>query len=639
MTIFFCFVNNEQNIDERHIALLNSAFFMVQPPQTPKARDSKVLSPLEAYTKDLVLSRLGTKEVTTSFVSKQFLRFPWSDVDLDCGALITKYLLKACRKGRYKSVQAVVSIISNLRKTKPEILARVTDSILEELQYAMENPTFRDQQRSIVYAKLLGEMHAQALVSSTIIIDQLYDFVNFNHEIPQVLREISINGQNLNNSKLLNGPMGVSGAINEDEEMEEDDFEEEEQVVPQAPVSVSKHSKYDPRVPSIVDPENSVFRVKLICTLLDSSIPCLITSGSFSKVEKFMSAFQRYLFIKTNLPADVEFSVLDSLDIVDSKMKTVKTDSKKKKSLLRFKTWLESHNFVIASEEADALTEERLRQRLLLQAGIKGLGPETSGDLDESVDDEYSFQSHDNESLGQNSIESFGDESEDSENHVSEEDASDQEEGDVVDSDEENDDDTLNDAEETEEENMRKLEDEAFERELRKLTMDALEKGKTTARTMTTAKVSESMPSGSQFVHKITSDTKEVHGSDSIFALGGEAGMAFKLIKRGNKGKVESKDLIVPSDTNLAKIASKHDDEAAKERDILKARVLQYEAESANQAFQGDVYMDQERLPQVRNRQGLTMEDIDRNFGSSNRIRQKDQGGGRGSRTRTLWRS
>ena len=611
---------------------------MVQPPQTPKVRDSKVLSPLEAYIKDLLLFRLGTKEVTTSFVSKQLLRFPWSDVDLDCGALITKYLLKACRKGRYKSIQSVVSIIANLRKTKPEILARVTDSILEELQYAMENPNFRDQQRSIVYAKLLGEMHAQALVSSTTIIDQLYDFVNFNHDIPQVLREISINEQNLNNSKLLNGPMGVSGAINEDEEMEEDDFEDEEQVSPQAPVSVSKHSKYDPRVPSIVDPENSFFRVKLICTLLDSSIPCLITSGSFSKVEKFMAAFQRYLFIKSNLPADVEFSVLDSFDIVDSKMKTVKTDGKKKKSLLRFKTWLESHNFVVASEEADAMTEERLKQRLLLQAGIKGLGPETSGDIDESVDDEYSFQSHDNESLGQNSIGSFGDESEDSEDPVSEEDASDQEEGDVVDSDEE-DDDTLNEAEETEEEYTRKLEDEAFERELRKLTMDALEKGKTAARTMTTAKVSESMPSGSQFLHKKTSDTKEVYGSDSIFALGGEAGMAFKLIKRGNKGKVESKEIIVPSDTNLAKIATKQDDEAAKERDILKARVLQYEAESANHAFQGDVYMDQERLPQVRNRQGLTMEDIDRNFGSSNTFRRRDQGGGRGSRTRTLWRS
>ncbi len=611
---------------------------MVQPPQTPKTKDSKVLSPLEAYIKDLLLFRLGTKEVTTTFVSKQLLRFPWSDVDIDCGALITKYLLKACRKGRYKSIQAVVAIIANLRRTKPELLARVTDSILEELHFGMENPNFRDQQRSIIYAKLLGEMHCQALVSGSIIIDQLYEFVNFDHDIPQALREVSVTDQNTTN-KLLSGPMGVSGAINEDEEMEEEDFDEKEEEEPaqQAPIAISKHSKYDPRVPSLVDPDSAVFRVKLICTLLDNSVPSLVTSGSFSKIETFMAAFQRYLFIKSNLPADVEFSILDSFDIVDSKMKLVKTDSKKKKSLLRFKTWLEAHNFVVSSEEADALSDERVRQRLLAQAGIKGIDSESTDLDDTTVDDEFSFQSHENDSLDQHSLDSFGDDSEDSGAMVSDGEVSDQDEVDEMDIDEDEDNETLEEAV-TEADYMRQLEDEAFERELRKLTMDALEKGKNTARTTASAKVSDSMPSATQFTHKKASDTKALNSSNSIFTLGGEAGMTFKMIKRGHKGRVEAKEIVVPSDTNLAKIASKQDDEAAKERDMLKARVLQYEAESANQSFRDDVYMDQERLPPLRNSRVLTMGDIDRNFGSSSSSRRRDQGG-RGNRTRTLWRT
>ena len=612
---------------------------MVQPPQTSARRDAKVLNPLEAYVKDLLLFRLGTKDTSTAFVSKQLLRFPWSNADLDCGALITKYLLKACRKGRYKSISEVASLISNLKRTKPEILSRVTDAVLEELQYAMENPSMRDQQRSIVYAKLLGEMHCQALVSGSIIFDQLYNFVNFDHEIPEALREITSSDLNTS-SNVIGGPLAINGTINEDEEMEEEDLNIEQPETQQEPVAVSKYSKFDPRVPSLLDPDTAVFRVKLICTLLDSSSPCLITVSSASKLDKFLAAFQRYLFIKSNLPTDIEFSILDSFDIIDSKMKALKKDTRKQNSSLRFKTWLESHNCVVGTEELDAISEERSRQRLLTQAGLKVMDSENDADavvcddMDDSVDDEMSLNSHDNESLDHGSLNSFGDESEDSEDGISLDDVSDEDE--IEDESDDDDEETLNEAA-VQEDYMRKLEDEAFERELRKLTMDALERGKNTARTVASAKLSDSMPSASQFSRKKAFEQKIASSENRTVALGGEVGMAFKLIKRGHKGRVEAKDIVVPSDTNLVKIATKQDDEAARERDMLKARVLQYEAESADQAFTGDVYMDQTRLPEVRNRQVLTMEDIDRNFGSS-AFRRREHGG-RGNRTRTLWRS
>jgi regulator of nonsense transcripts 2 len=638
-----------KNLDERHIALLNSAFYMVQPPQTSVRRDAKVLSPLEAYVKDLLVYRLGTKDTTTTFVSKQLLRCPWSDVHLDCGALITKYLLKACRKGRYKSISTVASLIANLKRTKPEILSRVTDMVLEELQYAMENPSMRDQQRSIVYAKLLGEMHCQALVSGSIIFDQLYNLVNFDHNIPKALHAVSNNDQNIS-SKVLGGPLTVTGVINEDEEMEEDDLQVEPHKTEQEPIAVSKHSKFDPRVPSILDKDTTVFRVKLICILLDSSSPSLVTTGITSKLEKFMAAFQRYLFVKSNLPADIEFSILDSFDIIDSKMKGMKKDSKKNILSLRFKTWLEAHNSVVATEELDALSEERSRKRLLTQAGLKVLDLDSANDgevcddLDGSVDDESSLNSHDNESLEHGSLNSFVDESEDSDDDVlSLEDVSEEEDADEIDDESEEDDDEtfdhdIMDEAAAQEDYMKKLEDEAFERELRKLTMEALERGKNTARTVASAKVSDTMPSASQFARKKAFEQGTTNSENDTVALGGEAGMTFKLIKRGHKGRVESKEIIVPSATNLAKAAVKQDDEAAKERDMLKARVLQYEAESADQAFNnGDVYMDQTRLPEVRNRQVLTMEDIDRNFGTSSFNRRGQ--GGRGSRNRTLWRS
>jgi len=84
--------------------------------------------------------------------------------------------------------------------------------------------------------------------------------------------------------------------------------------------------------------------------------------------------------------------------------------------------------------------------------------------------------------------------------------------------------------------------------------------------------------------------------------------------KKGNKGKMEAKQFFVPKDTNLAAVATKQDDEAERERNMIKARVLQYEAESADSG--GNVYLEQEKLQVIRNRP-LSMEEIDKNFGTT----------------------
>ena len=91
--------------------------------------------------------------------------------------------------------------------------------------------------------------------------------------------------------------------------------------------------------------------------------------------------------------------------------------------------------------------------------------------------------------------------------------------------------------------------------------------------------------------------------------------MSFQLLKKGAKGRVEAKELIVPTNTNLAQVATKYDEDAEKERHLLKARVLQYEDDSYNHDS-GNVYMESMKLPVVRNRP-LQLEDIDRNFGNT----------------------
>ena len=559
-------------------------------------------------------------------------------------------MLKTCRKGRYKAIQAIATVAAKLRRHKPEVCIRLMDCVLEELQWSMENPAFKDQQRTITYARLLGELYCASLASGQLIVQQLYKFINFGHEIPEPLREASEKHQTTSDSTFSaagstpvpNSASGVSQTIQEDEEMDEGNLEPkaEEMAVP-TPVAVSPHSKYDPRVPTILDPPNSVFRIKLVCTLLEVVGRTIVTRNNIPKLEGFLGAFQRYLFTKTFLPTEVEFALLDTFDIIDSQWRKVtkeqggkgkKTENnavEKPLGFPRFATWLEAHNACVALEEAEAAYEVRARSRLEALAGeskildgeasvVSSLLDELMEEDDDSSEDALSASAKDSladdhESVDMETEDEAGDVGpEEEEESVSE--GSDEDEDSDASSEEDSDDDDASDDEFDEQAYMRQLEDEAFERELRRLTMDALEKGKTTARG---GKVADNMPTGSQFIKKKTSSENADSENAPAMTLAGKQGISFQLLKKGHKGKLEAKSIVVPTDTNLAQVATKQDDAAARERDMIKARVLQYEAESAESHHSGgNVYLEQEKLQIIRNRP-LSMEDIDRNFGTT----------------------
>mmetsp|Transcript_11758 Transcript_11758/g.21982 ORF Transcript_11758/g.21982 Transcript_11758/m.21982 type:complete len:802 (-) Transcript_11758:681-3086(-) len=625
-------IRKAKHFDERTVELIKSAFFMVQPPKVNTVKRKKTLTDTEDYLKHLIIYRLDNSNV--SFVFKQVLRFPSSDVSDDYSELVVKYILKACRKGRFNSITAVASLAAKLKKERPEIISRLIDLLLEELQIIIENPNVRDQQRAIAYTKLIGELHSHGLILLETIFDQLHKFVNFDHDIPSTHREIASDQLLIKGSPMpssLRSELGVNKVIQEDEELEDEDDDKNEELNakgPLAPMPVSKFSRYDPRVFSILDPPSSVFRIKLVCTLLDSCASSLVTVSNFPKLESFLATFQRYIFIKNALPTDIEFSLLDTFDILDSTLKSVKKTMKGKASIVRYKSWFEAHDAVVKAEEAEAKAKEKSRERLLSQAGILSGGDEfleEQDDFDEnstggiSKDDSTGVNDNDSNSV---SDESMSESEEDSEEEDSEYDDVDELIGE-----ERVDDFDDSDA-------LRKLEDEAFERELRKLTLEAVEKGKNSARIMATSKVSDSMPSASQFSRNKNLQPADVVNEDptmpGTLTLSGASGMNFTFLKRGRKGRTETKSLVVPVETNLVKVATTQDTEAAIERDMLKARVLRYEAESAEMSYSGDVYMSQEQIPEVRNR-SLRNIDIDKQFGRSRTLGGRGLARGRGN--------
>ena len=611
-----------QIFDERANALIQSAMFMVKPPPSAPRKQPKIYPPLESYLRYLLLVKLEPEESSIAFVTKHLLRFPWNDPSKQCGTLICKYMLKACRKGRYTVISAVAGVAASIRRSKPEAAARLVDACLEEIQWGMENPSFRDQQRTVAYSRLLGELHVTSLVSGLVIFQQLHNYLNFGHEIPEALRleseKISGEPKDHQHLSVFYSAGGISQTIGEDEVMDDTPLETKEEETPDV-IAISKYSKFDPRVPSILDPPNSVLRIKMACTLLGAATKTLVTRSNLLALEGFFASFQRYLFTKTLLPVDVEFALLDTFDAVDSQWKKATKERRKKEEdentvlertgFLRFNTWLGAHNATILQEEEDALIEQKARARLeALAAG----GDATENEL--FADSHLEMEDDDFDGMSQSVEDEIDSDTETEEGNEVIEHGNVLKifEGDLEDDEFEPEDDNIYDDTESMDEDtyMKQLEEEDFERELRRVTMDALEKGKNSAQSR--GKVADSMITGSQFFRK-----KERTDELKAATLGGVEGVIFQLLKKGNKGKVEAKQLIVPKETNLAKQAERKDDEAARERDMLKARVLQYEAESAEHGEGGgNVYLEQTKLQFIRNRP-LTMQEIDQNFGTN----------------------
>ena len=174
----------------------------------------------------------------------------------------------------------------------------------------MEHPNFRDHQRTLVSARLLGELYCAGVIPSSILLEVVHHVLNFGHDIPDALRKASVESQE------LFAPRGnISQTIQEDEELEEDDGDEEEKEEEKRPqvVSVSPFSKYDPRVPCEIDPPMSAFRIKLACTILETASRTIVAAGNKTKLDFALASLQRYLFTKTSLPSDGKFNSACSL--------------------------------------------------------------------------------------------------------------------------------------------------------------------------------------------------------------------------------------------------------------------------------------------------------------------------------------
>ncbi|XP_018649265.1 hypothetical protein Smp_156450.1 [Schistosoma mansoni] len=169
-------------------------------------------------------------------------KMDWNDQEL---VEFTCTLFTRAWDVRYTNINCLASVLSGLATYHSDFAMAVVDNVIEDIRVGMELNLPSLNQRRIVMVKYLGLLYNYCLVDSPVIFKTLYSLLTF----------------------------GVSLDL---------DF------------------------PSIIDPPDSLFRITLICTLLE-------TSGSFfdqgkkrRKLNIFLIYFQRYYWFKRSLPIWVQ---------------------------------------------------------------------------------------------------------------------------------------------------------------------------------------------------------------------------------------------------------------------------------------------------------------------------------------------
>ncbi|XP_028669619.1 LOW QUALITY PROTEIN: regulator of nonsense transcripts 2 [Erpetoichthys calabaricus] len=169
---------------------------------------------------------------------------------------------------KYNSIHCVANLLAGLVAYQEDVGIHVVDGVLEDIRLGMEVNQPKFNQRRISSAKFLGELYNYRMVESAVIFRTLYSFISF--------------GVN---------PDGSASPL---------------------------------------DPPEHLFRIRLVCTVLDTCGQYFDRGSSKRKLDCFLIYFQRYIWWKKSLdvwtkdhpfPIDIDYMISDTLELLRPKMK------------------------------------------------------------------------------------------------------------------------------------------------------------------------------------------------------------------------------------------------------------------------------------------------------------------------------
>lgn len=245
--------------DSRYISIIENAYYAANPVvESIASQGKKERPPHHLYARYLLYDLLDKK--TVDYVLKQLRKFDWNDSDT------FNYLVKCLSSVwniNFLNIRYAASLLAGLADYQETAVCRVIDGTLEEVRVMLEinRPLFKQRRISVI--KFLGELYNYKLIDSNVIFEQLYLLITFGTDYTQY----------------------------------------------------SPPYKHCHSVDIDLDPPDHLFRIRLVCTLLDCCASYLTSSLAKEKLDYYLLFFQKYYWLKKSHP--VFNSVNSSSDAKD----------------------------------------------------------------------------------------------------------------------------------------------------------------------------------------------------------------------------------------------------------------------------------------------------------------------------------
>ncbi|KAK2806639.1 hypothetical protein FQN51_006605 [Onygenales sp. PD_10] len=237
-----------QHLGQQERMIIENAMYYVDPPQRP-AIQQKERTPMELYIRKLVFLDMNKRNYTK--ILKCIRKLHWEEQEV---VQILERIFSKPGKVKYGNIHILAILVSALYRYHQDFVIGIVDNLLESITLGLEQNDFKFNQRRIAEVKYLGELYNYKMVDSPVIFDTLYRIVTFGHE----------------------GGVPSPGKV------------------------------------SPLDMPDDFFRIRLVCTLLDTCGVCFDRGSAKKKLDFFLTFFQYYLFTKDPVPMDVDFIIQDT---------------------------------------------------------------------------------------------------------------------------------------------------------------------------------------------------------------------------------------------------------------------------------------------------------------------------------------
>jgi regulator of nonsense transcripts 2 len=248
-----------QHMGTQERMLLENALYYVDPPQRA-AIQQKERTPTELFVRQLIYMDMTKRNYMK--VLKTIRKLHWEEKEV---VRMLEKIFSKPSKVKFSNIHLLAVLLQALFRYHQDFAIAVIDNVLEYVTLGLEQNDFKFNQRRIAEVKYLGELYNYKMIDSTVVFDTLYRIVTFGHE-----------------------------------------------------GGTPQPGNFTP-----FDPPDEFFRIRLVCTVLDTCGICFDRGSSKKKLDFFLTFFQYYMATKEPLPMEIEFMVQDTYSLVRPNWKLV----------------------------------------------------------------------------------------------------------------------------------------------------------------------------------------------------------------------------------------------------------------------------------------------------------------------------